>query len=367
MQAAFADWTNRWKESRLLERFAQLPDDVLNVRIWQVAARISKTFGSVAEAIEAASEGSTPLEDCLDTIADAFSESEAEFKACEHDLEILSSFVKGAELRSEIRSYLAVCEITQDPNIEQLRERTVGLVDAAYAEPSDAINREMGDVWEKFKQEFAEYFDTHHTAVMKAPDLKAQLNETLKSDQWWEFDMLSTTSIFDPGILKAANEYRRRIIELDCGVDTKEILSRQPFCLCTFSLNKSVDCEHLPKVLNDTIGEGLKFFRKTLLKNSEDLVRSLEFFSDETADRDLSDASNQLVAALTKGDGIPPFTDLQLKILREIFKDQAADTKYGSSGSKASGSANVKPKLGFQTIAKELTGEFDDDSVTLNI
>jgi Family of unknown function (DUF6079) len=348
LQAAFADWTQKWNDSRLLERFIKLPDDVLNVRIWQLAARISKTFGSVAESIEAASEGSMPLENCLNGIADAFSDSETEFKACEAGFQVLSSFTKGARLRDEIRSYLAVCEITQDPNIEQLRETIFALTDAAYAEPSDAINRRLDEVWEKFKQEFTDYFDERHTAVMKAPETKAQLIETMRSDDWWEFEMLSATSIFDAAVSNNANEYRRRIAELDCRVDTRQVLDIHPFCLCTFSLNKSSYSANLPKALNDTISSGLKSFRKSLVKNSEDLIRSLEFLSDETADQDLSDASKQLVGSLKKGKDIPPFSDLQLKILREIFKkDESGSDIHTSSGG--------------------LLDEFADDAVSINI
>lgn len=367
LQAAFADWTAKWNDSRLLEQFIHLPDDVLNVRIWQLAARISKTFGSVAESIQGASEGSMPLEDCLNGIADAFSDSESEFKACEVGFQVLSSFMKGALLRDEIRSYLAVCEITPDPNIEQLRDKAFALADAAYAEPSDAINRRLGETWEKFKQEFSDYFNARHTAVMKDTDVKAQLNETLRSDEWWEFDMLSGTSIFDASLSNNANEYRRRIAELHCSVDTKQVLDRQPFCLCTFSLNKSSDCVHLPKTLNNTIILGLKSFRKSLMKNGEDLIRSLEFLSDETADQELSDASKQLVGSLKKGDEIPPFSDLQLKILREIFKKHAADAKYSPPDSKSSGFTAGKSVSDIHTSSAGLIEEFAEDAVSINI
>ena len=368
LQAAFGKWTIDWKESRLLERFAQLPDDVLNVRIWQLAARAAKTFGSVAEGIEAASEGSMPLEECLDAITDAFSESEAEFKSCETDLGVLSSFIKGAELRDEIRSYLAVCEVTQEQSIEELRERVAGLVEAAYGAPSDAINREMGYVWEKFKREFSEYFDARHNTVMRSPDLKVQLNETLRSDQWWEFEMLSGIPIFDPNFLDNANEYRRGITEMDCRVDTKYVLERQPFCLCSFSLNKSVDCGHLPKLLNDTINEGLRSYRKTLLKNGEALVRSLESLIDEANDPDLEEASKQLTTALSSGSDIPPFTDLQLKILREIYNDDMADGKNSGSSSISASPVVPKPKSSARSMAQELSDDFAaDDGVVINL
>ena len=104
----------------------------------------------------------------------------------------------------------------------------------------------------------------------------------------------------------------------------------------------------MPKTLNDTISSGLKSFRKSLVKNSEDLIRSLEFLSDETADQDLSDASKQLLSSLKKGKDIPLFSDLQLKILREIFKkDESGSDIHTSSGG--------------------LLDEFADDAVSVNI
>ena len=365
LQTAFAQWTSNWKESRLLERFAQLPDDVLNVRIWQLAARIGKTFGSVADNIEAASEGSMPLEECLDGIADAFSESEAEFAACENDLEVLSSFIKGADLRDEIRSYLAVCEVTQDPNIEELREQAVGLVEAAYASPSDAINREMGHVWEKFKREFSEHFDARHNAIMGSPDLRSQLDEILKSDQWWEFETFSGISNFDTNYSIKAAEYRRRIKELDCRVDAKHVLERQPFCLCTFSLRKSVDCDYLPKLLSDTVSEGLRSFRKTLAKNSNDLIKPLEAFTDVTTDPELQAASKQLILAMNTGKDIPAFTDLQLKILREILSDDRDGQKYKASQS--STSVSRRAKSNDPTTELRLSDEFINDAAVIDI
>ncbi|MEO7674551.1 MAG: DUF6079 family protein [Pyrinomonadaceae bacterium] len=351
LRAAFAKWTAHWTEIRLLDRFGQLPDDVLNVRIWQLAARAGKTFGSVAERIAAASEGTLTLEDCLDGIADAFSESEAEFKSCEVDLEVLSSFVKGAELRDEVRSYLAVCEVTEEPVIEELRERAVALVEAACSEPSDARNREMGYVWEKFKREFIEHFYARHATVMRSPDLRSQLDEILRSDEWWEFELLSGLPVFDPNFLHTAGEYQRRIQELDCRIDSKEILQKQPFCLCTFSLNKSVDCGHLPSVLKDTVREGLRSFRSVLSKNSDDLIKSVESLSDKTTDTELQTASTQLVSALSKGGDIPPFTDLQLKILREIF----ADAESGHAKSKPLRPANTAREAGSKQVNSGLS------------
>lgn len=366
LQAALAAWTASWKESKFFERFAQLPDDVLNVRIWRLASRAAKTFGSVAESIEAASIGSIPAGDCLDAVADAFSESEAEFRAGNDDLATLSSFIDATQLREEIHSYLAVCEVTGDSNIERLRERASGLADAAYSNPGEAVNKEMGIVWEQFKNEFSVHFETHHENVMKSPKLKTQLSEILQGDQWWEFEMLSDLSIFDPKFLINVNEYRREINKLDCNFDMKGALNHQPFCACAFSLNKSTNSDRLPKLLSETISQGLRAFRATLLNNGEELVKSLVKLAEGADDLNLSAAANEITIAIQGGREVPPFSDLQLKVLRKTLGGRDAAGNYSDTESKffrTSFENEIdEASRSFENFAKELA----DDAVVIN-
>ena len=59
----------------------------------------------------------------LHRIADSFSDSEEEYKTSVENSIVLRDFINGTDRREEIKTYLSVCEITQDEKIEQLRER----------------------------------------------------------------------------------------------------------------------------------------------------------------------------------------------------------------------------------------------------
>ena len=93
------------------------------------------------------------------------------------------------------------------------------------------------------------------------------------------------------------------------------------------------------------------------------MIKSLETLSDKTADAKVQEASKQLLFAVKKGSDIP-FTDLQLKILREIFDENRADGKYARS---KPSSAAPSPTSSAPKIAAELSDEFADDAVLINI
>lgn len=325
--AAFKDWADGWESSRLLERFQELPEDILNVRIWNLAARATKTFGAVAQTIRKASEGTTPLEDCLDRISEAFGGSEAEYVEVEGQLSTLRSFVLGAAAREEARAYLAASEITDDPEVEALRERVRAMMNAGNADPSEKVNREFGYAWERFRRDYGTYFEVRHNAVMNSPERKAKLSETLKSDDWAEFDILSKLPGFDRRFAATAARYRLELADLECPIDPRPLLEHQPYCYCRFSLSESSQVEHLPAALNDNLRSGLASFRRVLSENGEDIARSIEEFSERSNDADLNSAALTVAVALRSGHEIPRFDDLQLKILVEVLSNPSRSTE----------------------------------------
>ena len=326
VRAAFAQWVVEWKTARTLERFAELPDDILNLRIWQLSAHVSKTFGSVSECIEAASLEQTPLEECLDRIADTFSDSETELGKCKEELAVLDNFIIGTALREEIRSYLALCEMTPVGTIEELRSKLFVLLGISYASPSDANNRELGYLWTKFQREFSDYFAGRHDNVMRAHDLQEQYGHILKSNEWWEFEILSGFSLFGGEYWAEAKALCRQLEEMDCGFDTRETLKLQPFCICSFSLSKAVYWQGLPRLLTETVSRGLKAYRTILAKDRDALVPKLEKFSVESTDKESANASANLAAMLSKGKDLQILSDIDLKILNKLLVVEPSTT-----------------------------------------
>ncbi|HMQ03452.1 MAG TPA: hypothetical protein PKD26_06015 [Pyrinomonadaceae bacterium] len=317
---SFRAWVEQWDKAGVLEHFSELPEDVLNVRVWQLAARASKTFGGVVEKIRGAGNGGVSLEECLDSIFEAFSGSTSDLEKGEADLKTLESFVRGAALRDEVKTYLAMCELTADSDIEMVRERTITILNRATRQPSEDSNRELGYAWEKFRRSFSENFEREHLFAASHQERRQQLSQILKSDAWAEFEIVSRLPGFDRSAVSAIDGYRRRIHDGECTAKTTDLLERQPFCHCNFSLMLSEDLDHLPSALNDAINKGLVSFRVMLNRNAEDIIRSIEKFSDQIQDNETESACRGLASALKAGKDIPRFDDLQLKILTEVLR-----------------------------------------------
>ena len=358
---AFTNWTDAWADARLLERFSELPDEELNVRIWQVAARVSKTFGAIVPRVRSASAGEMALEECLEGIAEAFSGSETEFRERESDLEVLGSFVRGATLRETVRTFLAVSEATEAVEVETSRERLTKLLKAGSTHPSEEVNRELGYSWEKFRRAYAGLFEERHAVVMNSPLLRAKVAEIMKSLEWGEFDVLAKLPEFDRKIADAIEGMGKQITQLECSADVGALLQFQPYCSCAFAMNLSSDADQLPSALHDAVLKGLAAFRSVLSKNSDDIIGRIENFSESSGEREVQAACRELISVLRSGKEIPRFTDLQLKIIIT-----ALDSSEGRF-SQLNAAANVGTRSTVSAAARPTPAEAADEAFLLNV
>lgn len=317
-------WLSDWRSARILERFAELPDEILNTKVWRLAAHAEKTFGTVASTIETFSGESISLEEALHRIADSFSDSEKEFFSRTKDLVLLEDFINGLGKREKIWSYLAVCETTQDEKTEYFRENLLGLINESYSNPNETTNREMENLWQTFHARFTEHFAVKHDLVMKSHDLQEKFDEILKSDEWWEFENLSRFSIFPQHHWKQAQDIIRRLKNLNCQFDVREMLKTHPFCACSFNLGKIREWEKLPQDLVETINRGRKNYRKILHFLSETVISFVKQFSGQVRDEEFSAAVSHLIEVLQSGNEIPLLTNTELIILQKVFESLPA-------------------------------------------
>ncbi len=265
VKESLESWLADWQKSRLLERFNELPDEILNTKIWRVATHAEKTFGSVAETVKAVTDEAISLEEGLHRIADAFSDSEEEFLISTQDLIGMEDFISGAAKREEIWAYLAVCETTHDEKIEYFRDKLLQIVEESYANPSESLNKELENLWETFKNRFAEYFAVKHDTTMKSHHLREKFDEILRSDEWWEFENLAKLPISQNRYAAEAQQIIRQFKQLNCQYNVKEMLETHPFCACGFSLAQMKAWENLPEQLLETIKQGRFAYRRNLL------------------------------------------------------------------------------------------------------
>lgn len=320
VRLALENWLTDWKAARVLERFADLPDELLNTKIWRLAVHAEKTFGAVAQTAGAVLDDSISLDEGLHRIADAFSDSEEEFSTSTKDLVVMEDFISGSAKREQIWTYLAVCETTEDEKIELLREQLLQIIGDGYANPNESLNREMENLWENFHARFSDHFAIKHDLVMKSHHLHEQFDEIMRGDEWWEFENLSKVSIFQQVYWKEAQAVTRQFKQLDCRYDVREMLKTHPFCACPFNLAQSRDWEKLPQTLREIISRGRQSYRRSLLLLKETLIPPIEQFSAQMKTEEFTRAAAALTAALLKEKEIPLFDNFQLIIVQKILE-----------------------------------------------
>lgn len=319
VKEALRKWLDDWNSARILERFNELLDEILNTKIWYISVKVEKSFGAVANALNSFFDESISLEVCLQRIADAFSDSEENFIERQNDLVTLVSFIKSASNRERIWGYLAICEKTNNEEIEMYRTKLFDLLDETAASPTSESNREMESLWREFHTLYSEYFSVKHDMIMKSHQLQEKFDEILKSDQWWEFQNLSKLPIFHQKYWKHSQKILNQFREFDCRFDVREMLKSNPFCGCSFNLSQRQDWENLPKTLITTIEEGRISYRRTLFLLSNVLVELIETYIKDEKDSEFIESASDLISKLESRTEIKHFSTNQLIILHKVL------------------------------------------------
>lgn len=319
IRTALEKWLAEWQSGRLLERFDAIPDEILNTKIWRLATYTEKTFGTVAATIAVVLDNSVSLDEGLHRIADSFSDSEDQFHVSIQNANVLKDFINGTERREEIKTYLSVCEITQDEKIEQFRERLLQVVEENYHNPSESLNNEMGSLWRSFQAAFSDYFAVSHDTIMKSHYLQEKFEEILASDDWWAFENLSLIPVFEKANWNDAQNLCRRFRQLDCKFQVREMLKTHPFCACSFNLSQIADWEGMPQRLLQTVEYGLASYRRSLMMLKQTLIPMLDQFADTVKDPQFSGVATNMAKALQDGKGLTKFSTIELAVLQQVF------------------------------------------------
>ena len=320
IREALTNWLNDWRSAGILERFEKLPDDVLNTKIWKLSTHAKKTFGAVELAVEAILQKAISLEEGLQRVADAFSDSEEEFFTCTKNLVTLEDFINGLGIRKKVWEYLAVCEATKDENIEELREKLLQIVKELSKNPSEFLNNQLESLWQSFYARFSEHFAIKHDTVMKSHQLQEKFDEIMRSDEWWEFENLSNLFIFQKNHWRKAQKLFRQFRELDCSFDVREMLKTHPFCACSFRLSQVAKWEKLTNSLSETIEDGRVSYRKTLVTMTKILIPLLQNFAQNEQPGEFTEAACSLCEIFESGESIRLLTTAELIILSKMIQ-----------------------------------------------
>jgi hypothetical protein len=323
---ALAKWLEDWRQSKLLQRFDDLPGDSLNTRVWRQADRVHKTFGTVAVAVEGVMAKNIEVEEGLQRIADAFLDSQEEFETARKNLSELEDFIVGAAKREEVWQYIAISEPTDDREIERLRYQNLNILEEMDAGFSRELNLSLSEAWLDFGEQFQDHFALSHDRVMRSHHLQEVLEEVVQSNEWWEFDNLSKVTIFPQTYSDRAKKIREKMKDLNCSFDVRTLLKAKPFCACSFRLTEIGEWETLPKALQETISEGRNSYRRTIQLLREPLVGVLRGLAKKEKETDTLKSIEWLADVLSKGQALPLLGNTEIRILTDALNEIPAST-----------------------------------------
>lgn len=310
---SLSEWLNGWRSEVILNKFDALPDESLNAAIWKTAASLRKSFGPMADSLDALVKNEISLDQCLHAIAELFSDSETDYEKKQAGLHHLSQFVADAAECDEITSYLAACEITDDAEIEAIREDIFDLLASGRIERESQSDDKIESLWTSFKQTYSDHYLAKHDELMHSLASGQTLNALLGLDEWAAFEMVSVHPWFDQGYADRAKGLVREMRQLVCRVDPKEMLSSKPFCRCRFMLADFDRLIDLPNHLQYTLTQGVESFRARLLENGESLM---DMIDEITTDDEAAAASIiRSLAEFTSSATPPRFTSREIHLL----------------------------------------------------
>jgi uncharacterized protein (UPF0335 family) len=211
-------------------------------------------------------------------------------------------------LRSEALGYLAACEPTGNGPLDALGEYVRQL---AEAPPTAERNLEFANQWGRFHRLYGIHFTEAHDSLLSGADLKSQLAELRKSDDWWEFEALGMLPGFDAAARERILDLTERIERLDCNTDVAELIKSAPACCCGFSFELAERAADLPLQLSGAVNSALARFRDTL-RDRLDEIRELE------AKGFNSKAVEGLVALLRSKKESRRFSEDEIQIIRSL-------------------------------------------------
>lgn len=310
-----SQWLVEWQGEGLVDKFDQLPDEKVNAKVWRIASNVRKTFGVIAESIDGLLQDTVTSEQCLQTIADVFADSEEDFEGKQRDLASLREFISGSTERDAINKYLALCPPTNQPDLEALRCALMDALDEGYFDCQND-SEEFKERWARFKAAYVDLYTERHDMAMTARRDRSKLDEFLRSDQWTMFTDLSSIAWFGHYDMEQAMASIREFRYAQCDANVRELLDVQPFCNCTFDLTTAAGDDILLDDVNRTVERGLDYFKRKVLAEGPSFTRGLDIIENDGHDMHSLSNLRQIIPRLEEQKDFPRLSAQEVHALR---------------------------------------------------
>lgn len=332
--AELQQWVEEWEKKNISKRFDEITDDGLNARIWRLAALSLRSFSVVADSINSVLINGMSLESCLERVADVFSDSETEFDRRKDDLQTVDEFLAGAVTRNEATAYLSLCEFTGEPAVDELRLELYKAIESNFSDSKTTTSDNLTILWHRFRRAYTEFYTEHHDLSTAVRDEREKLSEIMATDIWREYETVSDIPGFDPGIKLTVRRMVGELKRRECDYKVAEMLEKQPFCGCSFTLFDARQGKSLPDSLWSVVNEGVSNFRKLLVTQKDRVLDRIAVGIDMN-DAELVDGAKSLRTTLLSNEVIGKLSAGELRLVKLAFEaSQRAKIKSPVAGAR---------------------------------
>ncbi|HKS26323.1 MAG TPA: hypothetical protein VJS44_00825, partial [Pyrinomonadaceae bacterium] len=326
VRGALRAWLEDWRSRRVLEKFQALPDEGLTTRAWNLSASVRKSFGVAADAIEAALDDTISLEEGLQRVADAFADSEENFRRSTKQLASLSNFTSGLEGRVRAHDYLMLSEPTGQSEIESARRELLRIAEDVHNLFDQESCLRFDLLWREFRVRYLEHYASVHDETVGASVDRRSLDEFLRSSRWREFEALSALSITNTRYRDEAARVVEEARGLSCTLPVRKILMNRPSCDCSFRLVRATSLKHLSQELRETVEAALETTRQTLRLMSGPLSAALGRLGQSAQAEEERAGARALSEAFARGSLPETFSQRDVRLIEEALKFGALST-----------------------------------------
>lgn len=326
---ALSDWLLRWDAQDLSGQFDAINDSQINAKLWRLSSISLRSFSVVAEAIRSHNASNGTLENCLERIADTFSDSESEISARRGEIDLVSNYLSSVEARESAGFYLGLCEFTGNLGTDSIRNELIDLLQRSYAGDLSITSDEITIKLDLYRRNYCEFYTEQHDLAVRSREVKDKIMEIRETGIWREYESVSDMTFFDPSYQNAIREIFQRISYLNCEFDAAALVVESGSCGCRFSLGAVKSVELWPNELWAAANRGLSDFRNSLQVAKNDIIEAISSGID-MQDAELVDGAKRVRNALLTSERFGGLRDGEIRVLK-LASDRIVQKKRTSS------------------------------------
>jgi Family of unknown function (DUF6079) len=258
------DWLRNWRQLGAPRRVDCLPNELLTTHTWRQLAWTKHRFEQVADIVDRVLQKEFTLIQGMAKIIDLFGENIALLEKASRDLVELSHFVDWIEHFLSARKYLLASEKTQDPQIEEKRQKLLDFAESTHDLLARDRQTEFDTTFREFKEQFVEYYATQHDQSVGPFGKFGQLAELEGSPQTRNLQLLTALPLGDSSYLDSLDEWISEFRDHECTLPVRDLLQQRPSCQCSFKLSRPMDMAQLAEDLKSFLQLGIAHHKQIL-------------------------------------------------------------------------------------------------------